>query len=139
MKHNAAKATRLAILVLICAAAVAGMYGCEDESPYLNSCPRITHVSSLGWADDGLHVAVWVQDLEEDPVDLGIETDSGAEVVVVYGHGAIGLSSQEDNKGAPHEIVLADDAVKTAKEVTLTPTDVDGCEGASSSLSIPAR
>jgi len=109
---------------------------CSEEYSYENACPRITHAEATGWEDDGLHVGIWIQDIEKDPVDLAVFTDDGTEIVDVAGHGSVGLTSSPDSKGTAHELVLSGEPVEKAKSVTFEPTDVAGCQGDSAAVAV---
>jgi len=99
------------------------------ELDYENSCPRITHVGPVEWSGESLRSGVWVQDLEEDPVDLRIERADGTVIDEVLGHGGVGLTSQADFPGCPHVVVLSKQAVGAGARLTLIPVDIEGCQG----------
>jgi len=91
----------------------------------------------VGWDGAELAVGVWVQDLEEDPVDLLVTDGSGKEVVDVLGHGAIGLTSGSSLPGASHELRIEGQYVKGGK-MGFRPVDIEGCEGEEVWVVVPA-
>ena len=113
-------------------------WACSDDAVSLaNSCPQVTHAGPGWWADGELHVGVWIRDLETDPVDLVVTIDGGDEVVNVYGHGRVGLTSGEEFPGIPHELVFEAADLQQSDQIIFTPEDVEGCRGESVSLTVP--
>jgi len=127
---------RVERLATVCLLALV-LCGCGAADELLNSCPRVTGVRVVGWDGAELRVGVWVQDLEEDPVDLVVTDGTGKEVTDVLGHGAVGLSSGAELPGAAHELWIEGQYVKGGK-MGFRPVDVEGCEGETVWLGVPA-
>jgi len=137
-----ARFSRVGLTVVVVGAVLCSgaLVGCGDDAPtYENACPAIVHAGSASWQDGSLRFGVWIRDVEEDPVDLIVTTDKGDEVVEVYGHGAVGLASAADEKGAPHEIVLSEKSLVGMKELTLEPVDAPGCTGDAVTMEVPPQ
>ena len=113
--------------------------GCGDEPlDYENACPSIVHAGDAVWMDGSLHFGVWIRDIEEDPVDLVVTRADGSNVENVFGHGAVGLTSLADEKGAPHELIITKDELNGTKVLTIEPVDAPGCSGQVVKLDVPA-
>lgn len=125
------------LVVLLTALCALCGTSCDEETTYGNACPRLNHVGPAWW-DGDLHIGVWVQDLEEDPVDLVVTID-GKQVEAVHGHGAVGLTSEAGFPGAAHEIILSVDVAKGAGSVVIEPVDLEGCTGEGVFVDIPSK
>lgn len=112
--------------------------GCDGATQYDNSCPRINHVGEAYWDGDTLHLGIWLQDLEADPVDLLVTDGSGGAVVDVFGHGAVGLSSGAEYPGQAHVLSITAESLGGSSALTFAPVDLDGCEGEAATLQVPA-
>jgi hypothetical protein len=133
--RTAAARQRVGVAALLAAALLVG--GCDGDVTYENACPRLNHVGEAAWQEDGLHLGVWIQDLEEDPVDLVITRGDGGLAEPVLGHGAVGLTSSDAWPGTAHELVLPESAVGKSKTLRFVPVDLDGCEGEAVTLEVP--
>ncbi len=122
----------------IAVALMVSIVGCDNETRYDNSCPRINHVGEAYWDGQTLHLGLWVQDLEADPVDLMVTDDAGAEVDGVQGHGTVGLSSAMEYPGLPHVLSISAESLGGSASLTFVPVDFDGCEGGAADLQVPA-
>lgn len=118
--------------------AVLGVCGCDDGTTYDNSCPRINHVGDAEWQEGALVLGIWLQDLEEDSVDLVVE-NGGAVVEGISGHGVVGLTSSTSYPGAVHVLVFPDGSVSPGDELTFVPEDLDGCPGEPATFVVPAK
>lgn len=136
-EEKGSRVCRAPVLLALC---LLVSWGCSDDAvSLLNSCPQVTHAGSGWWADGELHVGIWIRDLETDPVDLVVTLDGGGEVVNVYGHGRVGLTSGEELPGVPHELVFEAADLQQSDQIIFTPEDIEGCRGESVSLAIPAE
>ena len=130
------RSVRYSMLLLMSLCAVGGT-SCDEGTDYGNACPRINHVGPAWW-DGDLHIGIWIQDLEAEPVDLVVTVD-GKAVDAVYGHGAVGLTSEAEFPGTAHEIVLPASVAQGAGTVGIEPVDFEGCTGEKVVVDIPAR
>ena len=121
----------LALFVILAAG------GCDGATEYRNSCPRINHVGEAYWSGETLHVGLWLQDLEGDPVDLEVTGDTGETVSEVLGHGVIGLSSAQEYPGQAHLLSITQESLGGSDTLTFVPVDIDGCEGEAATLQVP--
>jgi hypothetical protein len=111
--------------------------GCDRESRLKNACPRVVNVGSVEWIGEDLRIGVWLQDLEEDPVDLVVTLANGDEIEGITGHGVVGLTSAAELPGQPHELLLPGDQIESGEVVTLEPVDTDGCTGPAVTITVP--
>ena len=111
--------------------------GCGNEPGMDNACPRIVGTGSVEWIGDDLRMGIWIQDLEEDPVDLLVTTSEGEEVEDIGGHGVVGLTSSADLPGTPHELLVPGDQVASGDELTLVPSDLESCKGPEVKVTVP--
>jgi hypothetical protein len=123
---------------VVALALVFGAGGCDSETEYDNSCPRINHVGEAHWDGETLQLGVWLQDLEADPVDLLVTDGAGGLVEDVLGHGVIGLSSSKEYPGQPHVLSISAKSLEGSTTLTFVPVDFDGCEGEAAQLQVPA-
>ncbi len=126
------------VAVAVALALLLGVGGCDDETEYDNSCPRINHVGEAYWDGDTLQLGIWLQDLEADPVDLLVTDGAGAAIDEVLGHGVVGLSSSTEYPGQPHVLSVSAESLGGSATLTFVPVDLDGCEGESVQLEVPA-
>lgn len=105
----------------------------------LNAAPAVTHVGPAVWESEALELAIWLQDIEEDPVDLLIEISGGEEVSQVGGHGCVGLSASAGYPGQSHVLVFAPGVVKGGDVLLITPEDIEGNEGEPIEFVVPGR
>ncbi len=123
-------------LAVVCAAMLA-VAGCGASDELLNSCPRVTGATVVSWDGAELKVGVWLQDLEEDSVDLLVTDGNGEAIDEVLGHGGVGLTSTAELPGAGHELLIAGKHVK-GSSMGFQPVDIQGCQGEEFRIDIPA-
>jgi hypothetical protein len=126
------------MVTVVALALMVGVGGCDSETRYDNSCPRINHVGGAFWDGETLELGVWVQDLESDPVDLLVTDGTGAAVDGIMGHGVVGLSSGAEYPGQPHVLAISAESLGGSSTLTFVPVDLDGCEGEAAQLQVPA-
>ena len=131
------KCVSCGVFLVICLLMGPVFSGCGREAELKNACPRVVGTGSIEWIGDELRVGVWLQDLEEDPVDLVVTRANGDEIEGVTGHGVVGLTSAAKLPGLPHELILPGDQVASGEVVTLEPVDIDGCTGPAVTITVP--
>ncbi len=126
------------LLVGILAQAVA-LLGCDQATEYANSCPRINFIGDARYVGEELQLGIWLQDLEEDPVDLLVTDGAGKGLESIYGHGAVGLTTTADYPGKSHLLVLPTLAAPPGTTLEFVPEDADGCLGAAVTFVVPSK
>lgn len=112
---------------------------CGDSPEMLNASPSVTHVGPAAWVDGALELAVWIQDIEEDPVDLQVLLASGEALEGVGGHGLVGLTSSADYPGQSHLLVFEPGALSGGETLTLIAVDFEDNEGEPVEFEVPAK
>lgn len=104
--------------------------GCTQPLHVKNAAPRVTEVTAAAVEGDTLRILFWLEDHEEDPVDVVVAyatdealcgalradvaagdapdpEDAGLALIVEApgGHGTTGLATDAEAPGRPHEVV----------------------------------
>lgn len=112
---------------------------CGDSPEMLNASPTVTHVGPAVWVDGELELALWIQDIEEDPVDLQVLLASGEMLEGVGGHGLVGLTTGAEFPGQSHLLVFETGAVSGGETLTLIAVDFEENEGKPVEFEVPAK
>jgi hypothetical protein len=126
------------MMLLGCAALAVVVLGCDQATEYANSCPRINFVGDAQVVGQDLHLGIWLQDLEEDPVDLLVTDGAGNGLESVFGHGTNGLTTLADYPGKPHLLVLPSQVAPPGTTLEFVPEDGGGCLGPAVTFVVPS-
>ena len=122
------------VRIIVLAGLCAPMIACDSGIRIENVAPMVTAIGPvIQLAEGDVRMFLWIRDYEEDPVDAQIilVNDDGSQepLSITGGHLSVGLTTNNDATGAPHELIWTPpDSINEPIQLRVTVTDWKGGE-----------